>query len=251
MGLLDRLTGRVGRGGAGRMLLLVHGMGGGTGVWAPFCQDQPLLDHFGDVAVVALPGHGAPVAGATPSFGEMAALLAPHIAGARDVTILGHSLGGVVGLELAASAAGANVTRTVALGVKVSWTDDELQRVGSVAAKPMRVFASRAQAEERAAAIAGLTGPAVPPAAFLRAAVAEVEGGWQPTFDPKMLAVGRPQMGRLVAEAHGEVVLARGEHDPMQSDDELAGFGVQTETLPGLGHSPHVEDPAAVLALVV
>ena len=45
------------------------------------------------------------------------------------------------------------------------------------------------------------------------------------------------------------MVLARGEHDPMVSHDQLAALVADPVTLPGLGHNAHVEDPAAVLAL--
>jgi alpha-beta hydrolase superfamily lysophospholipase len=41
------------------------------------------------------------------------------------VVVLGHSLGGVVGLALAAGSFGVDVQGVVALGVKVAWTDDE------------------------------------------------------------------------------------------------------------------------------
>ncbi|RQX20264.1 alpha/beta hydrolase, partial [Micromonospora chalcea] len=43
---------------------------------------------------------------------------------------------------------------------------------------------------------------------------------------------------------------ARGEQDPMVSDAQLKELGVPVATLPGLGHNAHVEDPAAVLALL-
>ena len=46
------------------------------------------------------------------------------------------------------------------------------------------------------------------------------------------------------------MVLARGEHDRMVSHEELAALVPDALTLPGLGHNAHVEDPAAVRALV-
>jgi pimeloyl-ACP methyl ester carboxylesterase len=45
-------------------------------------------------------------------------------------------------------------------------------------------------------------------------------------------------------------VLARGEGDPMNTDEQDAALDVEAVTLPGLGHSAHVEDPAACLALL-
>ena len=58
-----------------------------------------------------------------------------------------------------------------------------------------------------------------------------------------------PDMVGLLAQARCPVVLARGEHDPMVTDDDLAALVTHPVVLPGLGHNAHVEDPAAVLAL--
>jgi pimeloyl-ACP methyl ester carboxylesterase len=46
------------------------------------------------------------------------------------------------------------------------------------------------------------------------------------------------------------VTLARGERDPLNTDDELRALVDEPVTLPGLGHNAHVEDPAAVWRLV-
>jgi pimeloyl-ACP methyl ester carboxylesterase len=57
-------------------------------------------------------------------------------------------------------------------------------------------------------------------------------------------------MAGLLSAVTCPVVLARGEHDPMVSHEELAGLVPDAVTLPGLGHNAHVEDPAAVLDLL-
>ncbi|GAA4535464.1 hypothetical protein [Pseudonocardia xishanensis] len=46
------------------------------------------------------------------------------------------------------------------------------------------------------------------------------------------------------------VTLARGERDPMVSDADPAALVPAPVTLPGLGHNTHVENPAAVRALL-
>lgn len=46
------------------------------------------------------------------------------------------------------------------------------------------------------------------------------------------------------------VVLARGEHDPMVTGEQLAQLDAPTVTLPGLGHNAHVEDPEMVIRLL-
>ena len=46
------------------------------------------------------------------------------------------------------------------------------------------------------------------------------------------------------------MTLARGERDPMNTGEQLAGLGVPVVTLAGLGHNAHVESPEACLTLV-
>jgi pimeloyl-ACP methyl ester carboxylesterase len=46
------------------------------------------------------------------------------------------------------------------------------------------------------------------------------------------------------------VTLARGEHDPMNTDEQLARLGAATVTLPGLGHNAHAENPELAIALL-
>jgi pimeloyl-ACP methyl ester carboxylesterase len=57
-------------------------------------------------------------------------------------------------------------------------------------------------------------------------------------------------MAQLVARSQAAVTLARGEHDPMNTDEQLAKFGPRTVTVPGLGHNAHVESPEASVALL-
>jgi pimeloyl-ACP methyl ester carboxylesterase len=69
-------------------------------------------------------------------------------------------------------------------------------------------------------------------------------------MDPGAFGVGAPDMPRLLAEARAQITLARGEYDPLVSEDQLARLQAARVTLPGLGHNAHVEDPAAVAALL-
>ena len=54
-------------------------------------------------------------------------------------------------------------------------------------------------------------------------------------------------IGALIGACPVPVVLARGEHDPMVTAAQLAGLVVDPVERLGLGHTAHVEDPAAVL----
>jgi pimeloyl-ACP methyl ester carboxylesterase len=64
-------------------------------------------------------------------------------------------------------------------------------------------------------------------------------------MDPGTWAVGVPAMAELIAASQADVVLARGELDPMNTDAELTALADQVITLTGLGHNAHVEDPSA------
>ena len=57
-------------------------------------------------------------------------------------------------------------------------------------------------------------------------------------------------MAQLLARSSAPVTLARGEHDPMNTDEQLARLGAPTVTLPGLGHNAHAESPEESFALL-
>jgi len=54
----------------------------------------------------------------------------------------------------------------------------------------------------------------------------------------------------LLARSRAAVTLARGEHDPMNTNKQLARLGAPTVTLPGLGHNAHAESPELAIALL-
>ena len=98
--------------------------------------------------------------------------------------------------------------------------------------------------------MSGLAGllPAVDPA--VDAGLREQGGRWRLAMDPGAFAVGAPDMAQLLAESQAPVTLARGEHDPMNTDEQLARLGAATVTLPGLGHNAHAESPELAIALL-
>ena len=104
-------------------------------------------------------------------------------------------------------------------------------------------------AVDRFLRVSGLAGLVRPDDPVVDAGVVAEGSGWRLAQDTRTFGVGVPDMAGLLAAAGCPVVLARGEHDPMVSHDELAALVADPVTLPGLGHNAHVEDPAAVLAL--
>jgi pimeloyl-ACP methyl ester carboxylesterase len=75
------------------------------------------------------------------------------------------------------------------------------------------------------------------------AGLRSADGRWGLALDPRAFAVGAPDMADLLARCPAAVTLARGEHDPMNTDEQLARLGAPARTLAGLGHNAHVESP--------
>ncbi|TWD79943.1 pimeloyl-ACP methyl ester carboxylesterase [Kribbella amoyensis] len=216
--------------------LLLHGLGATSRVWDRW--------HLDGAIAPDLPGHGTadPLPGY--SFETMTAALAPTVP--AGVTIIGHSLGGVLALELASGRYGVRVDRVIALGVKVTWSDEDLARSAALAARPIAYYGTRDEAAARYLRVAGLDGIVDPRDPAVDHGLVQDDQGWRLALDPRAFGVGAPNLPRLLRDAQADVVLARGELDPMNTDAELAALHDQVVTLPGLGHNAHVEDPSAL-----
>lgn len=231
-------------GDSGPVLLLLHGLGATGEVWSDFV-DVVGERWPGPVVVPDLPGHGRSAPLPRYSYGSLAAALAAALEPDRPVAVLGHSLGGVVGLTLASGWFGVPVPAVCGLGMKVRWTPPELAKAAEIAARPPTTFDTRAQAMDRALRIAGLQGlsPELP------SAVTSSSGGWRLTLDSAAFGVGAPDISGLLAASRAEVVLAAGEKDPMSPADHLAEFG-RPIMLAGCGHYAQLEEPQALLAIL-
>ncbi|WP_307871967.1 alpha/beta fold hydrolase [Actinoplanes palleronii] len=234
---------RVRGGGSGEpVLILLHGLGATGDVWAGW---EPLLarDWPGRWLAPDLPGHGGSAELPEYTFDALAEAVGTLVTPGEHTVVLGHSLGGVVATFLP-------VTAVVALGVKVSWSTEELERARSLAGRPVSWFDSPEDALARHLRVSGLGGlvGAEHPAA--RAGVREQDGRWRLALDPRAFGVGAPDMAGLIARSPAAVTLARGEHDPMNTGDQLEQFGRPVVTLAGLGHNAHVESPHQCLALL-
>jgi pimeloyl-ACP methyl ester carboxylesterase len=231
--------------GGDRALLLIHGLGATGRVWDGWPALVP-----GRCLAPDLPGHGSAGSLDDYTFAALAAGLAATLDDATSYVVIGHSLGGVVGLELAGGRYGVQVDAVVGLGIKVEWTAAELEKAAALAARPTAWFDTRADAAARYLRVAGLTGLIEPDDPSVDAGLIERDGRWRLALDPAAFGVGAPDMATLLREGKADVVLARGEHDPMNTDQQYAALHPRVVTLPGLGHNAHVEDPAAVLGLL-
>jgi pimeloyl-ACP methyl ester carboxylesterase len=235
-------------GGSPRLLLL-HGLSANGGVWAEWeaILEQECRDRW---SAPDLPGHGAAAKFSRYSFGSLASAVAEDLDSSEPVVVVGHSLGGVVGLALASGWFGVDVQGVVALGVKVAWTDDELARAQTLAARPPAAFDSREEAAARFLRVSGLEGLVGSDHPAVSRGVTVQNGSWRLAADPATIGVGAPDMRGLLAAARAPVVLARGEHDALQTIEQLRALDRAAVELAGLGHNAQLEDPAAVWDLV-
>jgi pimeloyl-ACP methyl ester carboxylesterase len=234
---------RVHEGGSGEpVLLLLHGLGATGDVWEGW---RPLLAERwpGRWLAPDLPGHGGSRPLSSYTFESLAAAVAGIASASVRTVVLGHSLGGVVGLALASGAFTVPLQAVIGLGIKVAWTQEELDRAQTTAHRPRAWFTSRGDAAARYLRISGLAGLLAAADPAVDAGLVEQHGRWRLAMDPGAFAVGAPDMTQLLARSQAPVMLARGEHDPMNTDEQLARLGVPVVTLPGLGHNAHVESP--------
>jgi pimeloyl-ACP methyl ester carboxylesterase len=132
--------------GSAPTLVLLHGLSATGEVWAGL---RGLLDGRwqGRWLVPDLRGHGRSSHAAAYSFGQHAADVAALLRPGERLVVVGHSMGGVVGLALASGWFGVDVAAVVGIGIKVSWTEAELARATDLARRPVRWFEHRGESD--------------------------------------------------------------------------------------------------------
>ena len=238
---------RFDAGGSGEpVLVMLHGIGGNAAVWN---RMLPAVERRwpGRWIAADLRGHGRSAHAPPYGYGVFAADVAGAIGNPDgEPVLLGHSMGGVVAMALATGWFGVSVRHVFAFGVKIGWTADEVAQMKGLAARPARVFASRAEAVERYLRVSGLAGLVDPGAPEALAGIAEAEGGFRLAADQGIYAAVGPAVGDFHRAAAAPVRLAAGEADPMVSLAEMQALDPQAALLPGLGHNCHVEAPERV-----
>ncbi|WP_109509010.1 alpha/beta fold hydrolase [Nocardioides speluncae] len=234
----------------GPVLLLLHGLGATAEVWRGAIA---LLDEPGGPAWLApdLPGHGRSSWLTSYSFGDYAEALRPLVPADREVWVLGHSMGGMIGLELASRTPA--VTRVAAFGVKVHWPPEDVAGAAKQATRTPKTYPTHAEAATRYLKLSGLVGLVEPDDPSVEAGLRDEKYGWQLAQDPATFGFGTPDIADLLARVDCPVRLARGEYDAMVTDAQLAAVVADAPgpvTLTGLGHNAQVEDPARVLDLL-
>lgn len=232
-------------GAAGGKLLLLHGLGASGAVWDGLL---PVLAERwpGSWLVPDLRGHGRSFHRAPYGFGIHAADVAALLEQDEEVSILGHSMGGVVGMALATGLFGVKVKSVVVFGVKVEWSEADVQRAHTVAQAPAKLFATREEALERYLRVSGLKGLVSADSAIAASGVSECQGNFRLAADPLTNALGTPDFVRLAQASQAALHLFCGELDAVTSAQAMRCLGAEVKVLAGLGHNAHVEAPRVV-----
>jgi pimeloyl-ACP methyl ester carboxylesterase len=235
-----------------RLLVLLHGLGATRQVWRPMLRAAG--DRWrGSWITPDMRGHGASAHAAGYALGSHAADIGELVLGSgdwREIVVLGHSMGGAIGLALASGAFGFTPARVFGLGIKVAWSDEERAGMRRIASTPPRHFATEAEAAERYLKIAGLSGLVAADSMEATAGIRQTECGWRLAHDPAAASIGPPPMEDLLAAAQCPIHLARGETDPLVTRDQLRAYDPNAENIPGAGHNAMVETPDAVWSWV-
>lgn len=245
-------------------LVLLHGLGANRHVWDGVAE---LWD--GAVFAPDIRGHGEAPWRSPYTFGAMAADVAETLQrdhGRRPYDVVGHSMGGAVGLALSSGWFGPPPARVATIGVKLRWSDEELARMPDLAARPPRLFDERSDAVEWFLKLAGLYGLIAPDDERIAASVAagvtrdpDHSGRWRTSQDPATIGVGPPDLAGLLPAAKCPISMAIGEHDPLVTPDHHGDLAAMASTNPhaagvttphvlrGVGHNAMVEDPQAIV----
>jgi len=227
------------KGGAGdRLLVLLHGLGANRDVWRAMLTDNR---WDGSWMALDLRGHGESAHAGSYALEDHAADVAETIGpnsqeNWREITMLGHSMGGAVALKLAGSM---RLARVFGLGIKVVWSADELAGLERMASMPVKWFATRDEAAARYLKVAGLT-------ASQRPGIVQGESGWRLAADPAAARVGPPPMRELIAASKAPFHLARGAGDRMVSLEQLRAYDSEAVDIPDAGHNAMVDQPGEV-----
>ena len=237
---------REGGEGEGPRLVLIHGLGANADVW------EPLIRHIKAKRWLApdLPGHGRSPHRAPYGYAGHAADVAGLLQQDEEVVILGHSMGGVVGMALASGWFGVKVRKVVAFGVKIRWTPDEVPKLHALARSPARLFETRPEAIERYLKVSGLFGLVDPSSPIAASGVREENGKFRLAADPMINAAAGPELAPIVQRDDMSAAPRRRRQGPDGERGRHAAFRSAALHVDGAGHNAQVERPADLWQII-
>ena len=245
--------------GGGRLVLLLHGIGGGRFAWgdARAGTGASLRDAGFDVMGVDLPGYGASPIVDPLTIGAMAraALSCIDWAGDQNAIVLGHSMGGMVAQEMALIAP-QRIAALVLSGTSPAFGKPDggwQQRFLAERLKPLNDglgMAGLAPQLVRAMCAPNASAAAIDAASRLMASVPE------PTYRAALRALMGFDRRDNLSHLKMPVLLLAGELDPNAPPAVMQGMAQRIEgadfcCLPGVGHLANIEAPRAFVDAVV
>ena len=238
----------VSRGGSGGpLVVLLHGLGANRAVWHRMIEIAS--QHWpGRWMAPDLRGHGRSLYegpyGYAMHASDIAELIRDEPGG--NVTLAGHSFGGVVAAMTGTGWFGPRVKDVAAFGVKIVWTADEEAKARELAQRPARVFATRAEAIDRFLKSSGLFGLVDPESDTAASGIAGSDGQWQVAMEPRCFGAVGPSIAKLLRLSASPLRLAAGENDPMVTLDQICAIDPAARTFAGAAHNAHWETPEQV-----
>jgi pimeloyl-ACP methyl ester carboxylesterase len=252
---------RLIRRGAGKPLLLIHGLGGHWQSWAPILDR---LTPSREVILFDLPGHGD--CPAEPDSGTFAGLVGSVEAmiaheGLRGIDMVGSSMGARIVLELARRGGTGAVVALDPGGFWKGWERGFFRTTIGVSVKLLRALRRALPAISRnaAARTALLAQLSARPWKLDPAQVADELDSYAgtATFDALVRDLGNGPMQRgPAAPDSGPVTIGWGRHDrlclPRQAKRAMEAFPSATlHWFDHSGHFPHWDEPEATARLIL
>jgi pimeloyl-ACP methyl ester carboxylesterase len=249
------------RRGAGKPLLLIHGLGGHWRSWAPILEP---LAASRELVLFDLPGHGrSPAEADSGTFDGLVRsveqLIGQH--GLRGIDMVGSSMGARLVLELARRGGTGAVIALDPGGFWHGWERGFFKTTIGLSVKLLRGLrgALPAISRNRAARTALLAQLSARPWGLDPAVVADELDHYAgtPTFDALVRDLGDGPMQRGPAAADsGAVTIGWGRHDrlclPRQADRAMAAFpSARLHWFEHSGHFPHWDEPEAAARLIL
>ncbi|MFC0249809.1 alpha/beta fold hydrolase [Citricoccus parietis] len=232
----------------GRDVMLVHGGGAHSGWWDHI---GPLLAERGRVAALDLSGHGDSDHRGQYDMAQWGAevLEVRRAAGLGPAcTVVGHSLGGLITLYLRDKEE-AGVDRAIVVDSPIGGPEaQKLPEAGGFVSR-RRLYPSREQAMARFRPVPAQASLPEVHEHVASDSVRQKDGGWTWKFDAGIFG-GAARMRTTLPRPGGRLAYLRGEigmvRPAVRSIIEQAG-GICLD-LPGAGHAPMLDQPAALVA---